>query len=75
MKLVIGEYEVEVKAKLDYKKTYSKEDTNDFLNLLAIICGDASRFEQGQGVQSFAKKFDKMDKDIYRFLSEQGVYD
>lgn len=75
MKLTIGEYEVEIKAKNTSRDRFNQEDTFNFLNELAIAFSEAGKWNQIQGYDSFTKRFEEKDKDIYKFLSDKGLYD
>lgn len=75
MKLTIGEYEVEIKAKNTWHERFNQEDTFNFLNELSIAFSEAGKWNQIQGYDSFTKNFETKDKDIYKFLSDKCIYD
>lgn len=76
MKLMIGEYEVEIKAKNTWTNSsrMNKRDTISLLNIMSLAFSDSSEYHEVQ----FGRRFESMDKkgdDIYNTLNEMGVYD
>ena len=76
MKLTIGEFELDVKAKgLSDKAKYNTEDAVFFLNTLLFAFDAASKFEGGQGYKGLEKQFDSYSWEIYNQLKAAGHYD
>lgn len=75
MKIIMGNYEVEIKAKFITEDRYSKDRTQALLNKLSMVFEDASQFERGQGCPAFSREYHIMSDDIYEQLKEQGCYD
>ena len=76
MKIKIGDYEVEIKAKGVYnKEKFNKQDTMSFLNELSIVYTDSSKFNMGQGYQALAKCYNESGKEIYETLVTLGLYE
>lgn len=75
MKVTIGEYEVEVKAKKTFfRDKFNKADTESFLLDCALAFMEASDFCKMQGRQTMAK--DNLDKwrNIHDALEEAGYF-
>lgn len=76
MKIIIGEFEVEVKAKgIAEREKYNKDDLEYFLNELSLVYQEASMFNEGQGYQAYARNYKKKSDDIFMKLNEMGAYD
>ena len=76
MKLIIDEYEVDIKVKHSkYGKKANKADTMDFLNTLSIFCTDSARLNRMLGTHSIADEAEQYGKDIYGYLEAKGAYD
>lgn len=75
MKLIIGDYEVDVKAKRRIlSDKYSMMDTIDFLNKISIYCSLAGDKRKEQGYSALASECDTMGDDIYQTLKKAGAY-
>ena len=75
MKLMIGEYEVDIKAKnTNWNAKYNKDDTNRILLDMALAFFEASEFCQMQGRHTTS--IDNMDKwrNIHDALEEAGYF-
>lgn len=70
MKLTVGSFEVDVKAKKYYSKNFSQADTVSFLMELALAAYDAAIFNEGQGFQNIAAANREAASDIRNFLIE-----
>lgn len=81
MKIIIGNYDVEISAKLSFRARSSKQDTLNFLNYLSLIFDDASEFQKVQNGNPYsyacacAKESKQISKDLFEFCKEQGLYD
>ena len=75
MKLIIGDYEVEIKAKkIGLDEKMNKQATIDFLNEASIYFSEASRMYTIEGCTGLAPAAQRKSTDIYNKLSEMGVY-
>lgn len=75
MKIIVGEFEVEVKAKgIVSREKYNEKDTEFFLNELSVVYQDAATFEEGQGYQAHARNYNTKSMDIYKQLLKMGAY-
>lgn len=74
MKVKIGEYEIEIKAKRPDNKTFNSMDTMIFLNELVLIYSDAFVRKDMDGYQAIANDYRNKQKDIYDTLASQGFY-
>ena len=82
MKVILGGYEVEIKAKTTYNKRYNKDDTLSVLNLLNIwqiseAAMLAHRYEE-TGKECYKACSDltyERVSDLHNFLSSFGIYD
>lgn len=76
MKLIIGEYEVEIKAKDTSLKTsrYNLDDTMALLNTLSIYAAEARNHYTASSYDALAKTAGKYSVDIYTALKEKGCY-
>lgn len=81
MKLKIGMYEIEIKARHDLRAHANEEDTLDFLNRLSL---DYERVCDGYKIQSkmandlydrMAKRYEEQSSEVYEFLDGCGAYD
>lgn len=74
MKIKIGEFEVEVKAKgIVSSEKYNERDTAYFLGELLLVYREAAVFQEGQGSQPIARNYNTKSRDIYTKLCEMGV--
>lgn len=75
MKLNIGNYTVEVKAKnTTFSERNNLMDTIAFLNTASIAFSRAAEVYKSKGHNAIAADFDKMGDDIYAALKAAGAY-
>lgn len=75
MKLVVGDFTVEVKAKnTRYSERNNVVDVFDFLNMMSVACDKAAEVYKARNLQFTAQDFDKMSNDIYAALKAAGAY-
>ena len=74
MKLTIGDYEVEIKAKSAYATKANKNDTMNLLNELAIALSEAYLRDKELGLFGMANANKELHDDIYNFLDKNGAY-
>ena len=76
MKIMIGEYEVEIKARdARFRQRANKEDTINLLNEMSIAFGEAAKLFSSTHAEPLAKIASKKSDDIYNALDAIGVYD
>ena len=74
MRLIIDDFEVEVKARLVNKDRFSRKDTMRFLNKVSIWAGEASKQYDDNGLDSLAEWTQKASDQIYETLRKNGCY-
>ena len=79
MKLVIGDYEVEIKAKAKHHADKSTReqtlmDTMDLLNHISLIMSHGAEQYRNERHKALAEEADKESNDIYIALSDRGYY-
>lgn len=75
MKLNIGEFTVDVKAKnTKLSERNNLMDNISFLNKVSIACARAAECYESKGYPSLAADFEKMGDDIYAALKAAGAY-
>lgn len=74
MKLFIDGYEVEIKVKANYDTKASKFTTQNFLNDLSILAGEARRSFERSELNALSDWANRVSKDIFDELKKQGVY-
>lgn len=74
MKLVIGDFEVEVKAKRKGTDRNNVLDTMFFLNNASMAYTAAYLQFKSEGHPYMAEEFRKMGDDIYSMLDKAGAY-
>ena len=75
MKLVVGNFTVEVKAKnTRYSERNNVVDAFSFLNMMSIACDRAAEVYKARNMQFTAQDFEKMSNDIYAALKAAGAY-
>lgn len=75
MKVMIGDYEVEIKArKTHFRDKFNKEDTNSFLNTMAIAFYEASNFDRMQGLQTLGECNAEMGRNVHDALEAIGYF-
>jgi len=75
MKLTIGNYEVEVKAKRSGAERMNNKDTMYFLNMIASEIYTASRQKEAEGYMALAEESYKAANEIHDLLDGKGFYD
>ena len=76
MKLVINDFEVEIKARRTWRsKRANSKDTMSFLNQVSIFCGDASKQYDFEGYEALSKNARVWSHEIYTYLNDNGLYD
>jgi len=79
MRLIIGEYEVDIKAKKVEGGCVSSKcnlkDTQSVLNVLSSCCYQAYFKYKEDGYPCMANDSHKMADDIFHALEAQGIYD
>ena len=75
MKLNINGEEVTITVNSPYSGGTSEEDTATFLNTLSIYLQQAGSAYEMLGFGAFAKESHTMSRDIFKALSDAGVYD
>lgn len=75
MKLNIGEFTVDVKAKhTTFSERNNLMDTINFLNKASIAFAKAAAEYNSKGYIALSEDFDKMGNDIYAALKAAGAY-
>lgn len=72
MKLVVGDYEVEIKAKRKFEEKNSKQSAMYFLNDISILCSEASAHYRELGLTALDNWAREMGKEIHNTLKENG---
>lgn len=70
MKLTMGIYEVEIKAKSVFSNRFNKEDTESLLTTLMVALCDSSVFNQNQGFPFTSKQHEEMMQNILETLNQ-----
>ena len=74
MKLTIGNYEVEVKAKGYGASRMNDKDAQYFLNMIASEMYSASRWREAENYPALAQESGDMANQIHRALDAKGFY-
>ena len=74
MKITIGNYEVDIKAKKEYNSKMNQKDVEFLLNELCIVYNEAGTFNACQGYQGIAKDYHQKSNEIYKQLQDVGAY-
>lgn len=74
MKIMIGDYEVNISARYTRNEKATKAETMHFLNELAIAYFEASEFNKRLTCYASAKDFKEKSDSIHNFLEEKGCY-
>ena len=75
MKLVVGNFAVEVKAKnTEYSERNNVVDAFSFLNMASIAFDKAAEVYKANNRPFIAEDFEKMSNDIYAALKAAGAY-
>lgn len=76
MKLTIGDYEIDIKARNTYGLPgYSKGDAMAFLNTLSIWAHESSEYRRMLRLDATAAAASKASDDIYNALDARGYYE
>ena len=75
MKIVIDGCEIEIKARMQGKTRYNKDDTMCVLNTISVIAHEASCNFKKEGSPLFAKKSQEVADMIYNLLDSNRLYD
>ena len=75
MKFVIDGYEVEIKAKSEYKERFNKDDAKAILNTMAIAFSEASKRYESIGCYALAKSARTNYWNIHNELEKVGYFD
>lgn len=76
MKITMGEYEIDIKAKqVRYHDRMNKADTLDFLNTVAVILGAAVEHYDKKGLFALKKYYYNMHSELHDQLDAAGLYD
>lgn len=70
MKLTMGIYEVEIKAKSVFSDRFNKQDTESLLTTLMVALADSSTFNQNQGFPLTSKQHKEMMQNILETLNQ-----
>ena len=74
MKLSIGDYEVDIKAKHNWEEKFNKDTTLAFLNELCITYLESADYRRNLGLTATSKDFLEKEKEIFRFCEKKGYY-
>lgn len=75
MKMVIGNFTVDVKARnTKYSERNNVVDAIGFLNMASIAFNKAADAYKADGKEFIAEDFEKMSNDIYAALKAAGAY-
>lgn len=74
MKLVIGDYTVDIEAKERYHEKANKEDAMSFLAEIIIYLYEASAAYRRNGLNALAQKTEDFAADIYRCLDSNHYF-
>lgn len=75
MKFNVGDYEISISAKMNYKHYYNKLDTQRFMNLLSIVFAEAAESTKNKGQNCAAEEYKRISNELFETLKEQGLYD
>ena len=70
MKLTMGIYEVEIKAKSVFSDRFNKQDTESLLTTLMVALGNSAVFNQNQGFPFTSKQHKEMMQNILETLNQ-----
>lgn len=74
MKFNVGDYEINISAKMNYKNRYNKHDTQSFINLLSIVFAEASDTMKNKGCNALSEDYIEIADELFDALKEQGLY-
>ena len=75
MRVQLGEFEIEVKAKHTTDKKFSKQKTLSFINELACAFNEAAKGYRYNGYTALAERADTFSDNAHDFCAENGAYD
>ncbi len=70
MKLTIGIYEVEIKAKSVFSDRFNKEDTESLLTSMMVAFGDSATFNKMEGFPLTSERHKEMMQNILEALNQ-----
>ena len=70
MKLTMGIYEVEIKAKSVFNDRFNKQDTESLLTTLMVALGDSAVFNKMEGFPLTSKQHKEMMQNILETLNQ-----
>lgn len=70
MKLTMGIYEVEIKAKSVFNSKFNKEDTESLLTSMMIAFGDSATFNKMEGFPLTSKQHKEIMQNILETLNQ-----
>lgn len=71
MKIKMGFFEIDVKARTEFNQKMNAEDTKHFLYFLANALSEASQWNKIQGYEYIAKSLEEMIADINNTINSQ----
>ena len=75
MKIAIGNYEIDIKAKRPYSPKANKGDTFAFLCSLSSYAYEAAERREQLGCPALAKEAHQIGEEIYNFLDGKHYFD
>lgn len=79
MRLIVGSYEIEIKAKKVWHNKFNKADTMALLNSVSLHLSDLAKLMRKYDNTIYADDIadirDNESKEIYAFLDGKGCYD
>ena len=75
MKIMIGNYEIDIKAKRPYSQKANQGDTFAFLCLLSTYASEAANMHEQRGCHALAKAAHQISEEIYNFLDGKHYFD
>ena len=75
MKFNVGDYEIKISARMNYKNYYNELDTQRFMNLLSIVFNEAFENAKNNGQDGAAEEYNRISKELFETLKKQGLYD
>ena len=75
MKLTVGDYEIEIKAKAKRSSRANKEDASTVINDIAIYASEAAERYHQLGLFALEKEAHRFSSDARKALEQAGYYD
>lgn len=75
MRVQLGGFEVEVKAKLIAEEKFSKQQTLYFINELACAFSEAAKSYRESDCPALARRADEISDNAHDFCAVNGLYD